>query len=97
MCSSGHASTKERIYSRLIRCWQKFNGLGIDQPKHFLSEFLEELQTRASDHFVADKITALSCSMDALSFADEEFDVIWSEGAIYNMVLKPECQLGDGF
>ncbi len=51
----------------------------------FLSEFLEELQTRATDHGVADKITTLSCSMDALPFADEEFDVIWSEGAIYNM------------
>ncbi|MEZ5357182.1 MAG: class I SAM-dependent methyltransferase [Candidatus Zixiibacteriota bacterium] len=51
----------------------------------FLPEFLEELQGRATDHGVADKITTLSCSMDALPFADEEFDVIWSEGAIYNM------------
>ena len=51
----------------------------------FLPEFLEELQARATDHGVADKITTLSCSMDALPFADEEFDVIWSEGAIYNM------------
>lgn len=51
----------------------------------FLPEFLEELQARAADHGVADKITTLSCSMDALPFADEEFDVIWSEGAIYNM------------
>lgn len=51
----------------------------------FLPEFLDELQTRASEHGVADKITTLSCSMDALPFADEKFDVIWSEGAIYNM------------
>jgi SAM-dependent methyltransferase len=51
----------------------------------FLPEFLEELQARATDHGVANKITTLSCSMDALPFADEEFDVIWSEGAIYNM------------
>lgn len=51
----------------------------------FLPEFLEELQTRAKKHGVADKITTLRCSMDALPFADEEFDVIWSEGAIYNM------------
>jgi ubiquinone/menaquinone biosynthesis C-methylase UbiE len=51
----------------------------------FLPEFLEELQARATHHGVADKITNLSCSMDALPFADEEFDVIWSEGAIYNM------------
>jgi ubiquinone/menaquinone biosynthesis C-methylase UbiE len=54
----------------------------------FLPEFLEELQARAEEHGVADKITTLSCSMDALPFADEEFDVIWSEGAIYNMGFK---------
>ena len=51
----------------------------------FLPEFLEELQARAKEHGVADKLTTLSCSMDALPFANEEFDVIWSEGAIYNM------------
>ena len=51
----------------------------------FLSEFLDELQSRAHDHGVADKITTLNCSMNALPFSDEEFDVIWSEGAIYNM------------
>lgn len=51
----------------------------------FLPEFLEELQIRAKDHGVADTITTLSCSMETLPFADEEFDVIWSEGAIYNM------------
>src|SRR5690554_4810505 len=32
----------------------------------FLPEFLDELQTRASDHGVADRITPLNCSMDAL-------------------------------
>lgn len=51
----------------------------------FLPEFLEELQARAEEHGVADKITTLSCSMDDMPFADGEFDVIWSEGAIYNM------------
>jgi len=51
----------------------------------FLPEFLEELQAQAEEHGVAERVTTLSCSMDALPFADEEFDVIWSEGAIYNM------------
>lgn len=51
----------------------------------FLPEFLDELQNRAKEHGVAERITTLSCSMDALPFSDEEFDVIWSEGAIYNM------------
>jgi hypothetical protein len=30
-------------------------------------------------------ITTLNCSMDALPFDEGEFDVIWSEGAVYNM------------
>ncbi|MAT49855.1 MAG: SAM-dependent methyltransferase [Porticoccaceae bacterium] len=51
----------------------------------FLPEFLDELQARASAHGVADRITTLNCSMDALPFEEGEFDVIWSEGAVYNM------------
>jgi len=51
----------------------------------FLPEFLGALQTRAKDHGVAEKITTLSCSMEALPFSDAAFDVIWSEGAVYNM------------
>lgn len=51
----------------------------------FLPEFLDELQERAHKAGVASQITPLACSMEALPFADNEFDVIWSEGAIYNM------------
>lgn len=51
----------------------------------FLPEFLEELQRRATDRGVAERITPLCCSMDALPFSEEEFDAIWSEGAVYNM------------
>ena len=51
----------------------------------FLQEFLDVLEARAQKMGVADKITTLACSMDELPFADEEFDVIWSEGAIYNI------------
>ena len=50
-----------------------------------LQDFLDELQTRAEHHRVTDQITTLKSSMDALPFSDEEFDVIWSEGAVYNM------------
>lgn len=50
-----------------------------------LSEFLDELQSRAHAHGVADHITTLNSSMDTLPFAEAEFDVIWSEGAIYNI------------
>lgn len=50
-----------------------------------LPEFLEELQARANDVNQGDRVTPLKCSMDALPFQDQEFDVIWSEGAIYNV------------
>ena len=51
----------------------------------FLPEFLDELQSRAKKHGVADRITTLSCSMGALPFKAGDFDVIWSEGAVYNL------------
>ncbi len=51
----------------------------------FLQGFLDVLETRAENMGLADKITTLSCSMDNLPFGDEEFDIIWSEGAIYNI------------
>lgn len=51
----------------------------------FLQDFLEVLEARAKNMGLSEKITTLVCSMDNLPFADEEFDVIWSEGAIYNI------------
>lgn len=51
----------------------------------FLQDFLDVLETRAKREGVADKITPVCSSMDNLPFEDEEFDVIWSEGAIYNI------------
>ena len=51
----------------------------------FLQDFLDVLEARAKDAGVANCITTLNCSMDDLPFNNEEFDLIWSEGAIYNM------------
>ena len=34
---------------------------------------------------LSEKISTCCCSMDNLPFVDEEYDVIWSEGAIYNI------------
>ncbi|MCA9322392.1 MAG: methyltransferase domain-containing protein [Planctomycetes bacterium] len=50
-----------------------------------LPDFLEDLQSRAVDLGVADRITTLNRSMEDLPFGEAEFDVIWSEGAVYNM------------
>ena len=51
----------------------------------FLPEFIEVLQTNAENEGLSKKIDPLVCSMDSLAFDEEEYDVIWSEGAIYNM------------
>jgi SAM-dependent methyltransferase len=51
----------------------------------FLQDFLDVLGQRAESTGVEDKISPLARSMDDLPFANEEFDVIWSEGAIYNI------------
>jgi len=51
----------------------------------FLPDFLEVLETRAKQKELSEKISTLCCSMENLPFNDAEFDVIWSEGAIYNI------------
>lgn len=51
----------------------------------FIPAFLEVLEGRAKKFGLSKKITTLCCSMDNLPFANEEYDVIWSEGAIYNI------------
>ena len=51
----------------------------------FLQDFLEVLKSRAESMGLAEKITPLCCSMNNLPFENEEFDIIWSEGAIYNI------------
>jgi len=54
----------------------------------FLPDFLAVLDGRAQNTGLSDKITTLAGSMDNLPFEDEEYDVIWSEGAIYNIGFK---------
>jgi SAM-dependent methyltransferase len=50
-----------------------------------LPVFLAKLEDAAGRAEVADRITSLAASMEALPFAEGAFDAIWSEGAIYNM------------
>jgi len=51
----------------------------------FLQPFLDELEARARREGPEEKIMPVCASMDELPFEDEAFDVIWSEGAIYNI------------
>lgn len=49
------------------------------------SEFLEELNKKSKKLGLTDKIITLAKSMDDLPFKSQELDIIWSEGAIYNI------------
>lgn len=51
----------------------------------FLQDFLTVLERRAENMGLSEKVSTVCCSMDDLPFRDEEYDVIWSEGAIYNI------------
>ncbi|MFH5832635.1 class I SAM-dependent methyltransferase [Halalkalibaculum sp. DA384] len=47
--------------------------------------FLDKLEHKAKALGLQDRVTTLAKSMDNLPFGNNEFDIIWSEGAIYNM------------
>ncbi len=51
----------------------------------FLPDFLEVLEANTKNQGLTERLITLNCSMDNLPFKDEEYDVIWSEGAIYNI------------
>jgi ubiquinone/menaquinone biosynthesis C-methylase UbiE len=51
----------------------------------FLPPFLERLDHEARQRGLTERITTFAASMDELVLEHESFDVIWSEGAIYNM------------
>jgi len=51
----------------------------------FLPDFIEVLKANAENEGLSKKIDPLVCSMDSLPFDEEIYDVIWSEGAVYNM------------
>lgn len=47
--------------------------------------FIDLLNTNAEKHGLQDKLKGKVGSMDNLTFENEELDLIWSEGAIYNI------------
>lgn len=63
----------------------------------FCPEFLTKLEDVAARAGVADRITTLSASMEALPFAEAAYDAIWSEGAIYNMGFAAGVQAWRNF
>ncbi len=64
-----------------------------------LPKFIEVLKDKAKKQSLSEKIDTLVCSMEDLPFSCEEYDLIWSEGAIYNMGFEKGVnakELGSG-
>lgn len=60
-------------------------------------EFLDQLMKRRDSQGLVDQISTLKCSMETLPFEKDQFDIIWSEGAIYNIGFKRGIELLWGF
>lgn len=56
-------------------------------------KFLESLEHKISVLYLKNKIQTLQCSMDNLPQFEDNFDIIWSEGAIYNMGFEKRIKL----
>ena len=52
-------------------------GIDIDQPA--LDKFTRKIKKAG----LTDRVQAVNCSIFDMDFADESFDIIWSEGSIY--------------
>ena len=59
----------------------------------FVPEFIEILQQTVKANDLCQRVHAKVASMDDLTFAHHELDVIWSEGAIYNIGLRTRHSL----
>lgn len=58
-----------------------------------LPQFLEKLKKKANENNLIDRITAKEMLMDGLAFDEKFFDVVWSEGAIYNIGFEKGLSL----
>jgi len=52
-------------------------GIDIDQPA------LDKLNNKIEEAGLTDRVRSENCSILAMDFSDESFDIIWSEGSIF--------------
>ncbi len=67
--------------------------VGVDLFPAFIDVFNE----RAKKHNLQNRVRGIVASMENLPFAKEEFDVIWSEGAIDNIGFEKGVRYWNGF
>lgn len=63
-------------------CGGSIVAIDLHQP------YLDRLDAEARGRGVADRITPMRADMSRLDFAPGAFDLVWSEGAIYNMGFR---------
>lgn len=87
-----------------IGCGTGASSLVLAQELHgqitavdFFPAFLEKLEIRAQKQSLKANIQTLVGSMDALPFAAESLDLIWSEGAVYIMGFEEGIQAWQKF
>jgi len=61
------------------------NTLGNITAIDIFPAFIEQLNIKATKFKLQDRVKGLVCDMGNLPFQDDELDLIWSEGAIYNI------------
>lgn len=61
---------------------------GLDLFPHFIDIFQKNINASG----LQNRLTALVGSMDKLPFQEEELDLVWSEGAIYNIGFEEGLQ-----
>ena len=57
----------------------EITGIDINQPA------LDRLKIKIEKAGLSDRVQALNRSMFNMDFPDESFDILWSEGSIYNI------------
>jgi SAM-dependent methyltransferase len=67
--------------------------LGMNTPGQITGidlfpEFIRLFNENAGKHNLEERVKGVTGSMEKLPFGDEELDLIWSEGAIYNIGFK---------
>ena len=65
---------------------------GLITAVDLVPDFLEELNQKSKMAGVGEKIKTLEASMENLPFEKGYFDIIWSEGAIYNIGFEKGIQ-----
>jgi ubiquinone/menaquinone biosynthesis C-methylase UbiE len=73
----------------LLAQYYQCNVMGVD----FSSDFIEELKIRAQQAGIEHLITPIHGDMGKLDWADASVDLLWSEGAAYNLGFEQALKL----